>query len=152
MRKLKAGETQRSVAGEFNVSQFSVHKLWIKFRETESIKIAKRPVRPYKVTIREKHMFYRGCLNEPFSSPSALYNNCNIDNKLSSCKVRTFLISDRLFSITFAKKPLLSKTNITKKQWCKNYSVFQPEDWNKIVFSDETKLEVVTTRRRLVRN
>ena len=36
--KLEAGETQRSVAGEFHVSQSAVHKLWIKFKATGSIK------------------------------------------------------------------------------------------------------------------
>jgi len=45
MKKLAAGETQRLVSGEFNVSQSAVHKLRIKFRETGSIK-TRRPGRP----------------------------------------------------------------------------------------------------------
>jgi transposase len=150
--KLEAGETQRSVAGEFHVSQSAVHKLWIKFKATGSIKNAKRPGRSCKLSIREKRMLCRGCLKEPFSSASAIFKNCNIDKTLSPCSVRRILRSAGLLSRTAAMKPMLSKVNVRKrKQWCRDYSVFQPADWSKVVFSDETKLEIFPTRRRLVR-
>ena len=152
IKKLEAGETQRSVEKEFNVSQSAVYKLWIKFRETGSIKNAKRPGRQCKLTSCDKRMLCRGCLKEPFPLPLSMYKNCNIDKKLSPCSVRRILNSAGLFSRTASKKPLLLKNNMCKrKQWCKDYSVFQPADWNEIIFSDETKLKVVPTCRRLVR-
>ena len=55
--KLEAGETQQSVAGEFHV----LHKLWIKFKATGSIKNAKRPGKSCKLSIPEKRMLCRGC-------------------------------------------------------------------------------------------
>jgi len=50
------------------------------------------------------------------------------------------------------KKMFLSKCNIVKpKKWCNEYSTFEPVDWSNVIFSDECRMQMVPTGRRLVR-
>jgi len=150
--KLQQGETQRAVSRQFKMSQPSVRDLWNKFQRTGNVENVKKPGRPTKLTTREKRMLCRDCLKEPFLSAKALYVSSNIDKKVSVWTVRRALRAGGLVSRIAARKPFLSKSNIVKrKRWCKDYSAFNAMDWNNVIYSDECRLQMIPTRRRLVR-
>ena len=51
-----------------------------------------------------------------------------------------------------AKKPLLNKKPIEKRMhWCKSYSALSWIDWKNIIFSDESRIERHSLRRRYIR-
>jgi len=150
--ELKAGGTLRSVARKFNISHPAVRNLWKKFQETGSTENLKRTGRPPLLTDRDKRALCRQCLREPFQSAKSIYVHSNIETKVSACTVGRALRSCGLFSRRAVNKPLLTKCNVMKrKRWCKDYSSFSPIQWNQVIFSDECRLEMIPSRRRLVR-
>jgi len=51
-----------------------------------------------------------------------------------------------------AKKPLLNKKQIQKRNhWCKSYSALSVIDWKNVIFSDESRIERHSLRRRYIR-
>ena len=50
------------------------------------------------------------------------------------------------------QKKIEEKRNITKRNlWCKEYSKFSQSDWKEVIFSDEVRIKMHSTRRRYVR-
>ena len=57
----------------------------------------------------------------------------------SACTERQRLLEDGLVSRRAAKKPLLSRKNIRDRLiFCKRYRDWTAEDWDKVIFSDES--------------
>ena len=66
--------------------------------------------------------------------------------------VRSYLNHGGLFGRIAARKPLLTKEHIRKRiLWCKQYSAMTEAEWEKVLFSDESKVEMVSSRRCYVR-
>jgi len=85
-------------------------------------------------------------------SAKTLYNRSNIAKKVSVWTVRRELRVGCLFSRLAANKSFLSKSNIVKrKRLCKDYTRFHATDWSNVIFSDECRIQMMPTRRRLVR-
>ena len=63
-------------------------------------------------------------------------------------EVNTFL-GDGLVSRRAAKRPLLSRKNIRDRLiFCKRYRDWTAEDWDKVIFSDESPLIVWGIRKK----
>jgi transposase len=152
VKKLQLGETQRAVSREFKMSQTSVRDLWKKYQATGKVENLKRSGRPATLTNREKRVLCRECVKDPFQSAKAVNLRSNIPKKVSLWTVQRVLRAGGLLSRIAVKKPFLSKCNIAKrKKWCKEYSTFEPVDWSNVIFSDECRMQMMPTRRRLVR-
>ncbi|OAF65542.1 hypothetical protein A3Q56_06724 [Intoshia linei] len=51
-----------------------------------------------------------------------------------------------------AKKPLLSKPNIKRRLlWCQSHLKWSKLDWNKVLFSDDSKIQLLSTTKSYVR-
>lgn len=62
---------------------------------------------------------------------------------LSPSTVRNILRDDGMYTIKKMKKPLLSDSHKKARlEWCLNHQLFTEEDWLKVIFSDETTIQV----------
>jgi len=146
------GRSQRKVGRELNISQSTVNRIWIRYRKTGTTDNKPRSGRPKKTTERERRVFCRLSMNNPFSSPRQLINEVNFANNISLRSARRILCSQGIFGRIAARKPRLNKIQIRKRiSFCKAYRKMSTYEWSKIMFTDEMRLELYGTRRAFVR-
>ena len=62
---------------------------------------------------------------------------CSIDT------VKRQLCQNGLFGCVAARKPLLTQKHVNKrKRWCEDKARWKIDQWNKVIFSDECKIEL----------
>jgi len=145
-------KTQSEVSRELGISQPAVRAIWFKYLNTGSIKNLNRSGRPLKTTEKERRLIGRISKKSPFLTARQIGNELGIYSKVSIYTVRRVLRNCGLFGRIAARKPLLNKNQILKRQqWCKAYSVFSVTDWKNVIFSDESRIERFSMRRRYVR-
>ena len=144
--------TQREVATLLKISQTSVSYIWRKYLKSRTLEDKQRSGRPMKTTARDRRMLIMGSKKEPFFTARQLYDKVHIGKSISLVTVRRILREGNLFGRVAVKKPILNKMHIRKRlSWCKSYFSMQQSQWDNILFSDETRIELFPTRRRYVR-
>lgn len=152
VQMIQLGETQRQVAINLNIAQSTVNFIWKKYLRTGTVKNEIRTGRPPKLNDRQERILCRNSMKSPFRTAREVYDECNDLPNMSVCTVRRYLRKNGLFGRIGSKKPLLTKRQIRlRKSWCKSYSKLSKDDWKNYVFSDESRFEVHSTRRRYVR-
>ena len=62
--------------------------------------------------------------------------------------MKRILLNAELFGRSSAKKPRLNKVQVTKRlQWCKDYKFLSLDELRKIIFSDESQIQMYSTLR-----
>ena len=70
-------------------------------------------------------------------------------NADSISKIKNYHNEGGLFERVAAKKTLLSKVSIKKRiTWCKDYRSLSIDEWKNVLFTDECKIEIFSTRRK----
>ena len=88
----------------------------------------------------------------PRATARTLMQDINLNGVVSVDTVKRVLRRGELFGRIAVKKPFLSKKNKKKRfRWCKERISWTQTDWNKIVFSDESKIELHPRRREYIR-
>jgi uncharacterized UBP type Zn finger protein len=65
----------------------------------------------------------------------------DLEVTVSADTVRRALHRSGLGTIERKKKPMLSMKNVKKRlEWCKNHRDWTIDDWKRVVWSDETKI------------
>jgi len=114
--------------------------------------LIKNPGRTKKMTDRDIRRLALSSKKNPFFVARDVYNDTKGLPDVSISTVKRMLRSQGLFGRVAAKKPLISEKNRRKRlAWCKSYLSLDAEMWRKIVFSDESKVELFSSRRRFVR-
>ena len=71
-----------------------------------------------------------------------------MQEKVSISTVKRVLIDNKRFGRVAVKKPHLTKKLIDRRfTWCKNRENLNDIDWGKIIFTDESKIELLPNRR-----
>ena len=80
-----------------------------------------------------------------------LMNELNLDKQVSVCTIKRILNKNGLFGRVAAKKPAINRTQrIRRIKFAKNLNSWEKNEIRKIVFSDETKLELCPNTREYV--
>lgn len=146
------GESQRKVARDLKIGQTTVRWIWKKYLETGSIENKMRSGRPQKLNVMQERILCRNSRRYPFNTAREVYNDSMGLPSISVCTARRYLRRNNLFGRIAVKKPLLNKKQIKNRLlWCKAYAALTPNDWKKCVFTDESRFEIHSTRRRYVR-
>ena len=152
IRKMEKENNQREVSRKLKINQSTVRKIWLKYLETGTIEDKIKSGRPKILTEREERVMCRVSKQNPFDTASEVYARAKLDKQLSVCSVRRYLRNNSLFGRIAIKKPLLNKGHISKRlKFCKDYLKWPSEKWNDVIFSDESKFERYSMRRRYVR-
>lgn len=81
-----------------------------------------------------------------------LRQQSNLQNKVSVSTVKRVLRKSNLFGRVAIRKPYLSKANIKKRlEWCSQKRNWNDNDWEKVIFTDEAKIELYPNRKTYVR-
>ena len=147
---LETGKSQREVARILNAAQSSVNYIWKRFLETGNIKDRPKVGRPSKASTKYRRKLCRISMTHPNLTAKEVYNESNLNVYIRT--VRSYLNKGGLFGKIAARKQVLSNVYIAKRLlWCKQYSAWTDDDWNKILFSDENRVAMISSRRVYIR-
>lgn len=149
MRKL--GYSYDKIAKTLNISKAAAGKIGKSFEECGSTERKRRSGRPRCTSKREDSMIRRAVVRNPFLSSQEILSENRLQT--SSRTVRRRLFRDfRLRSRIAAKKPLLNAVQREKRiAFCKKYKLWKKEDWQKVMFSDESTFSQFGTHLHRVR-
>jgi transposase len=146
VRRKKNGRTDREVAKSLKISRSTVNTVWNLYKKTRDVRPRKRSGRPKKVNKRVARRIIRIAVRNPLSPVRELKEMMEIENTnsttLSPTSIKRILIKNGLKARRRPKKWLISESNKIKRvKWCKVMQNFQLEDWQKVVFTDECRID-----------
>ena len=147
----KAGWTQIKISEELGLSQSAVARIFARYQSTGSFHHRKSPGRPRVTSHRMDKLIKRAVVVNPQASSSSIADG--LPDKISARTVRRRLLKDfGLKSFNAARKPRLSAQNIKDRlRFAKKYKDWTPEQWRKVLFSDETCVQQFNYGKTLVR-
>ena len=117
---LKAGQTQRNVAGQFNVSQSVISRTWNRYNQTRTVRERQRSGRPRCTTARPDRYFGNLAKRQRFHSAVRLIYDFRqaTERRISSQTVRNRLHTANSRDYRPAVRPVLSRVHRNaRRQW-----------------------------------
>ena len=152
IKEIENGLSQRQVANKLLISRRSVQEIFKKYESKGVINDLPRCGRPSIISLREKRNLVRLSKKNPYSTPSELRKEWKTGISPSISTVKRILSKYGLHGHVAAKKPFLNKAQIKKRfNWAASYGNWTQNQWNKVIFSDETKIELFQKRRKYIR-
>ena len=153
---LEAGRRHRDVAAHFGVARITVSRLAIRYRTTGSVNDRRRSGRP-RVTTRaqDRYMVTSHLRNRFLTAPAtAAVTPGRTNNRISVNTVRRILAENgRKARRPYKGIKLTRRHRRDRAQWARNHESWTRNQWNNVVFSDESRylLERVDGRQRVYR-
>lgn len=152
----QAGQSYRQLAAQYGVRVATISDLLRKHRETGSVDDLQRSGRPRKSTPRQDRALRLMSSRSPRKGSRGL---CQQWAQTSGVQVTPRTVRLRLFqcgrfSYVAPKKPLLTaRHRDLRVQWVQERAAWTPQQWRRVLFSDETPLYLVQmTQRRYYRS
>lgn len=147
-RLRKEKMTFSKIASLVNKSETACKQAWYTFLKTGQYSDRSRSGRPRKTTAKLDRRIHRLCEKDRFRSASdiAVEINTNSDTNISARTVRRRLENFHLRGRRPRKKPMLSSKNRKMRlAFAKAHEHWTSQDWQKILFSDESKFNRVAS-------
>lgn len=136
--ELKENKTEGAIAYKYKVSLATVSRL----AKINKIKVNKNIGRPRKISKEHSRLIGRSFYIGKYSTAAEAQMSLRSEGyNISAETIRKTLKEDDFFSSI--KKPALPLTSTRKKKrlaWAKKYKGWSVEDWKRVIFSDETKI------------
>ena len=142
---IKDGLLIKDVAAMYKIHRDTVADIIKKHQELNTVVDRRRSGRPKKTTVREDRLLLRSSLKNRRLTSTALCKELQESTgiQLSTSCVRRRLLSGGLRGCIAVKKPLLSNVNRLKRlKWAVEHSDWTQNDWDSILWSDESSFEV----------
>ena len=150
------GWSNSALARRFGVQRKTIISLINKHENNEPLTDRTHPRRPRKTTLREDRILGRLSIANPTSVSRSLHQQWSphLANQVTTRTVRNRLIEAGISCRIAKKKPILSLQHKRRRlQWAEEHLNWTPEDWQRVIFSDEVPLQVIQQRsRRYVRS
>ena len=146
----KEGHSERLISQKMKKSKTAVHNAIAKFRNTGTYTTAKKSGRPRKTTPRDDHAIRRIAVRSPMSSASKIRSSLLAKGAdISQRTVSRRLVDD--FNLK-AHKPRLTQAMKSKRlAFAKKHVKWTIQQWQQVLFSDESTVQQFTNRKRYVR-
>lgn len=150
----RCGRTHREIAAQLAVSKTCVTNTIKKFDEEGTVTDKQRSGRPRATSVRDDRQISRISKMNRKASIRAIKREFEDSTQK---QVSTMTISRRLrefgmYSYMLLLKPLLSNKNKqNRKIWCRSKRNWYMEHWGKVLFSDESRFQLYSSRKVRVR-
>jgi len=146
------GHSQRKIATELKISRGGVRSIIKKHKSSKTIYNRSKPGRPRKLSERMRRLITLESKRNPRKTANQIRNSLNLTDNVKVDTVKRVLRNSDLFGRVSCPKPALSKINKKRRlDWCKGKREWNDVDWSKIIFSDETKIDLHPNTRQFVR-
>uniref|UniRef100_T2MK53 Neuroblastoma-amplified sequence n=1 Tax=Hydra vulgaris TaxID=6087 RepID=T2MK53_HYDVU len=145
------GKSLREVAKIFGLSVESVRMIVKQMNQQKMAENLIRSGRPRKTTARDDRLIVRTSVEMPNISSIVLENELNLE--ISPQTIRRCLNDVGLYGRAMRKKPFISINNRKKRlAFAKMHIKLPLEVWRSVIWTDECKLELQSTKRRRMDN
>lgn len=143
-----SGKSARQIGRELGISDTTASRVIRRFKETGSNENRPRSGRPSILTERDKNHLTRITKSNQFTPLRQIVNqlplNVSIDTARKALKERGLNQYDA------AKKPFLKPEHVKKrKDWCKTIGSWPDEEWKKVIWTDESTIELGLSSRKV---
>jgi len=140
------GYSVEAIAKRVKCSHSAVSKTVKRHKETGSVDDRPRSGRPRLSTLRDDRELLRISLRNRMFTSTQLKREWN-ETSLISCSARTVrrrLDENGLFGRVARRKPLLTdRHRKIRLKWAKEHKNWSIEDWNRVIWSDESKFNLI---------
>lgn len=147
------GYSQRNIARMVTLSRTTVQYVLKNYKETGLLTPKPRSGRKRKIGERETRLLKRNAIKNRRKTSKELAADLNLESGISVCPstVRRHLVAAGIRGCKARKKPWLSQINQKRRlQWAKKHKNWTIDQWSRVVWSDETNIEVSWVGCRLV--
>lgn len=146
------GISQKEIAKSLNISRRSVQYIIKKFKDTGNVADREKSGRPRILSKRMERRVVRISQGTPTWTARRVRQESNLTNVVSINTVKRTLQRYGLLGRVAVRKPFLSVRHRKNRfQWCSQRLKWPVDKWEKVIFSDECKLELQPNRRSYVR-
>lgn len=146
------GFTQRQIAKDLKISRCALQNIIKKIKTNRGIQDLPRSGRPSKVTRRDINKMVIHSKKTPKATANEIRYSCNLADKISTNTAKRILRQSNLFGRIAAKKPRLTASQKGKRnEWCRHRRNWSHNEWSRVIFSDESKIEICPRHREYVR-
>ena len=134
------------------MSKGAVQRTLERFRDTGSYSIKRRFGRPRATTLKEDQYIKTTSLRDRTATAGNIQSivNASQEKSMSRSTVKRRLVEHDLNGRVTASKPLLRSQNKQKRLlWARKFRGYTKEDWEKVLFADESKFEICGNKRRI---
>jgi len=144
----KAGHKGPEIAVQVGIPVFSVYSILRRYEVAGTVETPKRPGRPPSLTERDIRRVVR---TSKQNRRKTLQDITNLAcPNVSPDTVRKALVANGINSRVAAKKPYLSAQHRLKRlQFAKRYRYWTNEDWKKVIWTDESSVEIGHNSRQI---
>ena len=150
----KCGKSHREIARELEVSKTCVTNTIKKFVEAGAVADKPRSGRPRSTSLREDRVLCRLAKMNRKSSLPAIKREFEDSSAtvVSAMTISRQLRENGLYSYMPLKKPLLNRNHKRNRRlWCRRKRNWYMEHWGKMLFSDESRFQLYSSRKIKVR-
>ena len=108
--------------------------------------------RPFKLSNRDRRSIKRIVSKNPRTTAPKVCAELNqhLSNPVSTKTVRREFHKAGYHERATIRKPLLSNQNVEKRmRWCRDHQTWSPDQWKKVIFSDESSFTLFPTSGRV---
>lgn len=151
--ELKAeGLSQRRISTVLSLSRCGVQKIIKKHQIGISLKNRPKIGRPSKLSITAHRHIAIESKRDPKKTAREIRNSLNLNDVVSINTIKRVLCNADLHGRVSCRKPSLSiKNKMKRRVWCNNKLEWSVTDWGRVIYTDETKIEINPMRRNFAR-
>jgi transposase len=145
----KSDKSSREIGNQLGIPHTTIAYTIRRYKENSSNIDRKRSGRPAVLTERSKNLLRREAKRNRFKPLKEITNQLPV--KVSVTTSRKALNERGLHHHVAAKKPLISAQNIQRrKDWCGRFGNWPEEEWQKVIWSDESTVELNLSSRKIM--
>lgn len=145
----KGGKNKSEISRRLMISRKCVRNTIIAYEESNTVKNKSRSGRPRVTTARDDRLIVKEVKKDRFITANSLKNKLKEQSgvNVSRQTINRRLLKKNLKSAVAARKPLLTKKNRKARyDWCKERLTWSTEQWNLVLFSDESSFQLFSNR------
>ena len=144
----RSGKSSRQIGSELHIPYRTVAFVIKRFKAAGSTENIQRPGRPSILTERAKNHLGRISKLNRFAPLRQITNELPVNASTTTFRNALKERGTKLYMA--AKKPKITPKNIQeRKDWCGNVADWSEEEWRKVIWSDESSVELGLSSRKV---